>query len=223
MTDADEASTTYPKTGETQQGLTVDESIVTVVERVIDLGLTPRASCSGLDRDHAPDTDATPYLTVQVAPTFEQARQTTTLPAEYRDIWLLQRLQAVGDRADWTVGDGVTWLLYPTATFRLAPTRGDLKNQLYGRDRDFDDLSTDEENRLDYRYDELQADADALSDDEITAAWDDLLDALTQEFSENPLPQFDDNEAAFEAAQEQWPEIFEVLFASDDELIEFYE
>lgn len=223
MMGSSEPEDSYPRMEETRHGLPVDAGIVTLVERAIDVGLTPRASCSGLDRDHAPETDASPYLSIQIAPTFEVARPTTRLPDEHRDAHLRQQLQCVGDRADWVVEDTVSWMLYPGITFRLAPTRGGMKNRLFGRERDFDDLSDEEESRLDYRYDEATAEVDALSDTEITARWEALQRELTNEFEDADVPQFNDRRDAFEAAQENWPEVFETFFDSDDELLKFYE
>lgn len=225
MAGSDESETSYPRTATTRHGLTVDESIAPLVERVIDLGLTPRSSCSGLARDHAPETSPlAPYLSIQVAPTLETAQLTREFPDEARTAPLLARLQEVGDRAGWVVTTSLSWLLYPTATFRLTPSRRHLRNEMFGRDRDFDDLSDAEEARLDERYDAVQAKQEALSDADIDAKWEALHDELTTEFDEaETLPQFEDKQAAFEAAQEQWPEVFDALFDSDDELITFYD
>ena len=223
MSEPSESENPYPKMDETRQGLTVDAGIASIVERVIDLGLTPRASCSGLNRDHACDTETSPYLSVQVAPTFETAHPTTKFPSEHLEIPLIQRFQRAGERANWVIGDGVSWMLYPTVTFRLSPTRGEMKNQLFGRDCDFDDLSEEEEDRLDYRYDESTAEVAALSDSELETKWDDLLQELSREFRQIDVPRFNDNREEFRTAQEEWPEVFEMFFDEDYELLKFYE
>lgn len=189
----------FPRTRELDVGITVDAGVADVVETCFELGLTPRASCSGLLEDHGPDWERRPdaYLSIQAAPTLSELSSRPPDAEEYRGEELVERLLSVADRAGWVAEPSMTFIIYPSVVMRLSPLNTTIAKEKYGVTAS--ELSDEQKAVVEAEKETLDEVYNSLSDSDVSEDWASLQTELRDEFpADESHPSFDDNQPLFE-------------------------
>lgn len=208
-----------PRTATTQNGITVDASIVDHINRVSEFGLTPRGSCSGLDRDHPESELATPSLLVQAAPTQSAIPSSPSFPPPHRTNEFVTRLQTVAETAGWNTRLGIAWGIYPVIVFRRTPRRETLVQHQFGPDSAYEDLSESQQNTITAKNERIRYAVSNRPDTELMERWETLVTTLADEFALCDLPTYDDKRTFFE--NEIKPTYQRIMPHTEDEMIDF--
>jgi hypothetical protein len=199
------SETDYPRTVTLPSGIEVDEGVADVVSTCLSLGLTPRASCSGLNHDHAPD--ATPqqqaYLAIQAAPTHDNlySDELGSFPEAHKTDELVKQLLSVGERSGFHVERSTPFMLYPCVVFRLCPSLSMLAGEMFSKETG--ELTDDEREAVEARKEDEEETVNTLRDGEIRGRWAELEVLLEEEFRNETLPVFDDEQELFDIVAEE--------------------